>query len=245
MTSSTLMALGSLLPGMGGWTSLAGSVGVSPSRAQNLCSPRTATTVLAADLTPRAVPPSEPSVRAMHETRDVMAGDLVRGMAALRPQGSGRTASGRGDRPKRVGCQPPLHAHVLKVLRDGAVDGGLGAALAWLRRPACSAGEVSATGFRRRGGGHQRWLGCAGQGASAGRSPAKPSARAAAAARIPTTAEGLCSRPARTAATASSRADPVEFDLGFLVGTFVPLVVGHVREVTGQVDPDGLAGGPG
>ena len=65
MTSSTLMALGSLLPGMGGWTSLAGSVVVSPSSAQNLCSPRTATTVLAADLTPSAVPPSEPSLRAI------------------------------------------------------------------------------------------------------------------------------------------------------------------------------------
>ena len=46
---------------MGGWTSLAGSVGVTPSSAQNLWSPRTATTVLAADRMPRAEPPSDPS----------------------------------------------------------------------------------------------------------------------------------------------------------------------------------------
>ena len=40
--------LGQPLPGIGGWRSLAGSVGVMPSSAQNLWRPRTATTVRAA-----------------------------------------------------------------------------------------------------------------------------------------------------------------------------------------------------
>lgn len=55
------MAFGSLLPGIGGWTSLAGSAVVIPSSAQNLCNPRTATTVRAAERTFSADAPSEPS----------------------------------------------------------------------------------------------------------------------------------------------------------------------------------------
>jgi hypothetical protein len=59
-TSSTAIALGRRLGGLGGCTSCAGSVAASPSSRRNRWNPRTATTVRAAEDAVSGAPPSSP-----------------------------------------------------------------------------------------------------------------------------------------------------------------------------------------